>query len=64
MSCNHELCGNIQNVWLPYEFRGHQKGVKAHPYCIQCGMIKNISSDRARALGYYIIAGTNIYQDS
>lgn len=54
MSCNHELCGNIQKVWLPFEVRGHQKGLKAHPYCIACGMIKNISSDRARPLGYYM----------
>jgi hypothetical protein len=54
VSCNHELCGNIQKVWLPYEVRGHQKGLKAHPYCIACGMIKNISSDGARPLGYYM----------
>ncbi|MCE8429861.1 MAG: hypothetical protein J5U19_15920 [Candidatus Methanoperedens sp.] len=54
MSCNHELCGNIQNVWLPYEFRYHQKGLKAHPHCIACGIIKNVSSDRARPLGYYM----------
>lgn len=54
MSCNHELCGNIQKVWLPHEVRGHQKGLKSHPYCIACGMIKNISSDRARPLGYYM----------
>ncbi len=54
MSCNHELCGNIQKVWLPYEVRGHLKGLKSHPYCLQCGVVKNISSDRARPLGYYM----------
>ncbi|GFO95928.1 nucleoside-diphosphate-sugar epimerase [groundwater metagenome] len=31
-----------------------KKGLKSHPYCIQCGMIKNISSDRERPLGYYM----------
>ncbi len=30
------------------------KGLKSHPYCLQCGTIKNISSDRARPLGYYM----------
>jgi len=54
MSCNHELCGNIQKVWLPYEVRGHLKGLKSYPYCLQCGMVKNISSDRARPFGYYM----------
>lgn len=54
MSCNHELCGNIQKVWLPYEVRGHLKGLKSHPFCLHCGAVKNISSDRARPLGYYM----------
>lgn len=54
MSCDHKLCGNIQKVWLPYEYRGHLKGLKSHPYCLKCGVIKNISSDRAKPLGYYM----------
>jgi hypothetical protein len=54
MSCNHKICGNIQKVWLPYEFRGHAKGLKSHPYCVVCGAVKNISSDRAKPLGYYM----------
>jgi hypothetical protein len=54
VSCNHELCGKTQKIWLQFEVRGHQKGLKAHPYCIECGMIKSISSDRARPLGYYM----------
>ncbi len=54
MSCDHKLCGNIQKVWLPYEFRGHLKGLKSHPYCLKCGAVKNISSDRAKPLGYFM----------
>ncbi len=54
MTCDHKTCGNIQKVWLPYEFRGHFKGLKSHPYCLNCGAIKNISSDRAKPLGYFM----------
>lgn len=54
MACEHKLCGNIQKVWLPYEFRGNMKGLKSHPYCVLCGAVKNISSDRARPLGYFM----------
>lgn len=54
MSCDHKTCGNIQKIWLPYEFRGHMKGLKAHPYCLNCGAIKNISSDRAKHIGYFM----------
>ena len=36
-------------VWLPTE-----RGVlKKHPYCISCGVVKNISSDRGKRLGYF-----------
>lgn len=54
MSCDHKPCGNIQKVWLPYEVRGHMKGLKSHPYCLRCGAVKNISSDRAKPLGYFM----------
>ncbi|MBU4076922.1 MAG: hypothetical protein KKI06_09490 [Euryarchaeota archaeon] len=54
MTCEHKICGTIQKVWLPYEFRGHLKGLKSHPYCINCGAIKNISSDRAKSIGYFM----------
>lgn len=26
---------------------------KKHPYCISCGVVKNISSDRGKGLGYF-----------
>ena len=49
----HESCGAAEKVWLPYEFEGRSKGLKPHPYCIHCGVVKNISSDRAKPMGYY-----------
>ncbi len=54
MPCEHKICGNTQKVWLPFEPRGQIKGLKSHPYCLKCGFIKNISSDRARPIGYFM----------
>ena len=54
MNCVHENCGSADKVWLPYEVDGLNKGLKPHPYCVRCGTVKNISSDRARSIGYYI----------
>jgi len=54
IQCKHESCGAAEKVWLPYEFEGRGKGLKPHPYCIHCGVVKNISPDRAKTLGYYV----------
>lgn len=54
MNCVHESCGNADKVWLPSEMHGLNKGLKPHPYCVHCGIVKNISSDRARRIGYYV----------
>jgi hypothetical protein len=54
------MCGNIQKVWLPYEDRGHMKGLKSHPYCLLCGVVKNLSSDRAKPIGYYMNILSNL----
>lgn len=62
MTCDHKICGSIQKVWLPYEDRGHMKGLKSHPYCLLCGTVKSLSSDKAKPLGYYmnILSSLNI----
>ena len=52
--CKHESCGAVERVWLPYESEGRNRGLKPHPYCIHCGVVKNISSDRAKPMGYYM----------
>lgn len=54
MKCEHLDCGNTEKVWLPHSIREHTYGLKSHPFCIKCGMVKNISSDRAKGNGYFI----------
>ncbi len=54
MKCDHIECATIEKVWLPYIVKEQLKGLKAHPYCTRCGMIKNIGPDRAKGKGYFI----------
>lgn len=54
MGCEHRDCGAKERVWLPYKYRGMERGLKPHSFCIKCGLVKNSSSDRPRRLGYYI----------
>jgi hypothetical protein len=54
MKCDHIECASIEKVWLPYMVREHQMGLRSHPFCIRCGMIKNIGSDKAKGEGYFI----------
>jgi len=56
LKCDHVDCGNTEKVWLPYVLRERPIVLKSHPYCIQCGMVKNIGSDRAKGTGYFINA--------
>ncbi len=45
--CLHKSSND--KVWLPLEI-----GVfKKHPYCVSCGVVKNVSSDRGKGLGYF-----------
>ncbi len=54
MKCDHIDCGCTEKVWLPYVIREHTYGIKSHPFCIMCGVVKNIGSDRAKSRGYFI----------
>lgn len=54
MKCDHIECASIEKVWLPHILREQPKGLKRHPFCIRCGMIKNIGHDKARGKGYFI----------
>jgi len=56
LKCDHVDCGNTEKVWLPYIIREHPIVLKSHPYCIHCGMVKNIGPDRAVGIGYFINA--------
>lgn len=53
-ACEHKNCGNSEKVWLPYYYEGRERGLKPHPYCAECGLVKNLSSERPRDLGYYM----------
>jgi hypothetical protein len=52
--CEHKSCGNAEKVWLPYVFMGRECGYKPHPYCTECGAVKNLSSQRPREIGFYV----------
>ncbi len=52
--CEHKSCGSSEKVWLPYSFEGRERGLKPHPFCTDCGLVKNLSSERPREVGYYM----------
>jgi hypothetical protein len=52
--CEHKISGSKEKVWLPYYYEGRDRGLKPHPYCIECGLIKNLSSERPRGLGFFM----------
>lgn len=52
--CEHNLSGSREKIWLPYYFEGRERGLKPHPYCTECGLIKNLSSDRPRSIGFFM----------
>lgn len=54
LKCTHVSCGSNERVWFPFVSKGLSSGLKPHPYCIHCGQIKNISSDKAKNIGYFI----------
>ena len=54
MDCIHESCGSIDKVWLPFVVDDRINGLKPHPYCIHCGAVKNISTDKPKKAAYYI----------
>lgn len=54
MGCIHESCGNIDKVWLQFVIDDRINGLKPHPYCIHCGAVKNISTDKPKTAAYYI----------
>lgn len=52
MKCYHESCGNEDRVWLP-EDRNLKSDVLLHHWCIHCGVVKNISDDMPKKMGYW-----------
>ena len=54
MKCKHEDCGYDERVWLPIN-DGPADTVR-HPYCKHCGVVRNLSRDRAVGTGYFMNA--------
>ncbi len=52
-NCVHRSCGRDKRVWLPLSDHS-VADVKLHPWCIDCGVVKNISDDRGHKLGYWM----------
>ena len=53
MSCSHESCNHEENIWLPRE-NNLGSDVALHPWCLHCGLVKNISDDRPKKIGYWM----------
>lgn len=52
--CNHENCGREHRIWLPIASENNKGDVHLHPWCINCGQIRNISDDKGKKVGYWI----------
>ena len=52
--CEHKRSGSREKIWLPYYFEGRIRGLKPHPYCTECGLVKNLSSDKPRSICYFM----------
>jgi hypothetical protein len=53
-ACEHKISGSREKIWLTYYFEGRDRGLKPHPYCIECGLIKNLSSEKPLSIGYFM----------
>jgi len=53
-SCAHEDCGHRERIFSPpQDKRITRVPVQKIPYCLKCGVLKNVSSDKARLVGWY-----------
>jgi hypothetical protein len=53
-SCVHEDCGRRERLYSP-PFDRHltRVPVQRFPYCMKCGKLKNVSSDKAKLVGWF-----------
>ena len=54
MICNHESCSREKRIWLPIDHYSNGTDASLHHWCIHCGLVKNISDDRAKRMGYWM----------
>ena len=53
MLCSHENCNQEEKILIPID-NNHASENALHPWCIHCGLIKNISEDRPKKIGYWM----------
>ena len=51
--CSHESCSREKKILLPVENK-RGSDVSLHPWCVHCGLVKNISDDRPKEIGYWM----------
>ena len=52
--CEHQISGSREKIWLSHYYQGRDRGLKPHPYCKECGLIKSLSSDKPHGIGYFL----------
>lgn len=53
----HVDCGHEEMVWLPpSSAEVEQRPLVRKSFCLQCGLVRNVGSDRARPIGYWTSA--------
>ena len=53
-SCVHEDCGHRERIYSPPQDRRITRvPIQRIPYCLKCGVLKNVSSDKAKLVGWY-----------
>ena len=53
MNCAHISCGKEHRIWLPITDINHT-AVEKHPWCVNCGEIKNMSDDQPKNIGHWM----------
>ena len=52
--CAHEDCGHRERIYSPpFDRRLTRVPVQRFPYCMKCGKLKNVSSDKAKLVGWF-----------
>ncbi|OYT28647.1 hypothetical protein B6U98_04280 [Thermoplasmatales archaeon ex4572_165] len=52
-NCEHSVCGRENRVWLPTT-KPRYGSIEKHPWCLNCGLVKNISDDQPKSIGYWM----------
>lgn len=57
----HVDCGHHEQVWLPPSSASvEQRALVRKSFCLRCGLVRNVGSDRARPIGYWTAAVVGI----